>query len=277
LIGSNLKDIWRITSRLSNLGENSMLWQGENGHGTIAAIKTPRDIADSARNEKRRKRFKNEIDTLLLVQRMEMKSVIPIIDHGVTVDDTPWYAMPVGTPLKLPPSFAGRLKLISELTDVVEKLHSIGIEHLDIKPDNLLMIDGRLMLSDFGHSKFTEPDQLATRQDALRVTHTHTGKNAIDPDRPWFDYDMYSLGKACWEILTGLKSKSLCELCSPDDDLAPHWPAIDATLLKRLQVTIFTATDRDPLNRPKARQLNQDIREILDLHGSIIKRQPLDY
>lgn len=277
MIGSNLKDTWRITSRLSNLGENSLLWHGKNRHGAVAAIKIPRDIADSARNEKRQKRFTNEIETLLLVQRMGMKSVVPIIDHGVTNDGKRWYAMPIGTPLKIPSSFAGRLKLLSQLTEVVEKLHSIGIEHLDIKLDNLLTIDGELMLSDFGHSKFTEPDKLVTHQDASSVTYTHKKNNAIDPDRPWFDYDMYSLGKACWEIMTGLKSKSLCELCSPEDDLSPHWPAIDATLIKRLQATLFSATHKDPLNRPKARQLNQDIREILDIHGSIIKPQPLDY
>ena len=81
MIGSNLEDTWRITSQLSNVGENSLLWYGENKHGSVAAIKIPREIADSARNEKRQKRFKNEIDTLLMVQRMGMKSVIPIIDH----------------------------------------------------------------------------------------------------------------------------------------------------------------------------------------------------
>ena len=90
-------------------------------------------------------------------------------------------------------------------------------------------------------------------------------KKVVDPDRPWFDYDMYSLGKACWELLTGLKSKSLCELRSPDDDLAPHWPAIDPTIIDRLQATIFKATDKDPLNRPKATQFNQGIQEILKL------------
>ena len=265
MIGSNLEGTWRITSQLSNLGENSLLWYGENKHGAVAAIKIPRDIADAARNEKRRKRFKNEIDTLLLLQRMGMQSVIPIINHGITGNGKPWYAMPIGTPLALPPSFLGRLTLISQLTNVIEKLHSIGIEHLDIKTGNLLMIDGNLMLSDFGHSKFTEPDQLATRHDVASLTVTPAQKKTIDPDRPWFDYDMYSLGKACWEILTGLKSKSLCELRSPEDDLAPHWPAIDAAIINRLQLTIFTATDKDPLNRPKAMQVNRDIQAILNL------------
>ena len=248
MIGSNLNNTWRITSKLSDLGENSLLWYGENKHGFTAAIKIPRDIADPVRNKKRRKRFQNEIDTLLLLQQKKIKSVIPLIDHGFTVDGVPWYAMPVGASIKLPPSFLDRLKLIAQLTDVIEKLHAIGIEHLDIKLGNLLMIDGELMLSDFGHSKYTEPDQFAT-----------------DPDRPWFDYDMYSLGKACWEILTGLKSKSLCELRSPEDDLAPHWPDVDATIIERLQLTLFTATDKDPFNRPKATQVNQDIQAILNL------------
>ena len=90
MIGSNLNDTWHITSQLSNLGENSLLWYGENKHGHVAAIKIPRDIADVTRNTKRRKRFKNEIATLLLLQRMEMKSVIPLIDHGITAEGKPW-------------------------------------------------------------------------------------------------------------------------------------------------------------------------------------------
>lgn len=265
LIGSNLEGTWRITSQLSNLGENSLLWHGKNGHGAVAAIKIPRDIENAARNEKRQKRFKNEINTLLLVQRMGMKSVIPIIDHGITADGKPWYAMPIGTQIELPPSFLDRLKLISQLTDVIEKLHIIGIEHLDIKPDNLLMIDGELVLSDFGHSKATEPNQLVTRREASNNSVAQLEQKALDPDRPWFDYDMYSLGKACWEMMTGLKSKSLCELQSPDDDLAPHWPAINPTIIKKLQVTLFTATVKDPLDRPKAVEFNHDIRDILNL------------
>ena len=265
MIDTKLGDDWRITSPLSDLGENSLLWYGENNQGSVAAIKIPRDIADSVRNEKRRKRFKNEIDTLLQVQRLGIKSVIPVIDHGMTTEGIPWYAMPVATPIELPPCFLDRLKLISQLTDVIEKLHGVGIEHLDIKTGNLLMIEGALVLSDFGHSKFTEPDQLGIGQAADNTASSHTTKKAIDPDRPWFDYDMYSLGKACWELLTGLKSKSLCELHSPDDDLAPHWPAIDSIIIGRLQKLLFTATDRDPLNRPKATQLNQGIQEMLDL------------
>lgn len=265
MIGSNLGDTWRITSQLSDMGENSLLWYGENQHGAVAAIKIPRDITDSARNEKRRKRFKNEIDTLLLLHRKRMKSVIPIIDHGITADGKPWYVMPIGSPIELPSSFLDRLKLIAQLTEAVEKLHNIGIEHLDIKTGNLLMIEGALTLSDFGHSKFTEPNQLVTRLDAFNNSGAQSEKKAIDPDRPWFDYDMYSLGKACWELLTGLKSKSLCALRSPDDDLAPHWPDIESTIINRLQVSIFTATDTDPLNRPKAIQLNQEIQDILNL------------
>ena len=132
MIGTNLGDTWRITSQLSNLGENSLLWYAENKYGSIAAIKIPRDIADSTRNEKRRKRFKNEIDTLLLLQHMGMKSVIPIVDHGIIAESKPWYAMPIGTPIQLQPSFLDRLKLVSQLTNVIEKLHGIGIEHLEL-------------------------------------------------------------------------------------------------------------------------------------------------
>ncbi len=236
---------------LSELGENSLLWQGENQQGNIVAIKIPRDIENLARDNKRKKRFKNEIDTLLHLKHAEVGSVMPIIDHGLTNDGKPWYAMPIATPLDLSSSFSARLDLLSQLAEVVENLHSIGIEHLDIKLGNLLMIDNMLVLSDFGHSKHAvNPASLLTKNET------------VDPDRPWFDYDMYSLGKACWEILAGLKSKSLCELSSPENDLKPFWPDVDALIIDKLQILIFAASKKDPLARPNAAQFNQKIQEL---------------
>ncbi|MBX2839733.1 MAG: hypothetical protein KTR35_22945 [Gammaproteobacteria bacterium] len=233
------------------MGENSLLWRGENQQGYIAAIKIPRDIENRARNNKRQKRFKNEIDTLLHLQHAGVRSVMPIIDHGHTNDGKPWYAMPIATPLDLSSSFSDRLKLLSQLAEVVENLHKIGIEHLDIKLGNLMTIDNALVLSDFGHSK-----QAADPASLL------SDKQTLDPDRPWFDYDMYSLGKACWEMLTGLKSKSLCELSSPEDNLQPFWPTIDTLLIEKLQILIFSASSEDPLARPNAAQFNQKIQEV---------------
>lgn len=233
------------------MGENSLLWQGENQQGDIVAIKIPRDIDNLARNNKRQKRFENEIATLLRLQRTGTKSIMPIVDHGLTSNGKPWYAMPIAAPLDLSSSFLIRLKLLSQLAQVVENLHQVGIEHLDIKIGNLMMIDDALVLSDFGHSK-----QAADPASLL------ADKQKIDPDRPWFDYDMYSLGKACWEILTGLKSRSLCELISPQDDLKPFWPTIDTKLIDRLQILIFSASSKDPLARPNAAQFNQRFQEI---------------
>ena len=251
MIGSNLENNWNITSLLSEVGENSLLWRGENQQGTIAAIKIPRDIENLARNNKRQKRFKNEINTLLHLKQAGVKSVMPIIDHGLTENGKPWYAMPIAAPLNLSSSFLDRLNLLSQLACVVENLHTIGIEHLDIKLGNLMMIDDALVLSDFGHSK-----QAANPASLL------TDKQTIDPDRPWFDYDMYSLGKACWEILTGLQSKSLCELRSPEDDLMPVWPMIDTAVIEKLQALIFSASSKDPLERPIAAKFNQGIQEV---------------
>jgi len=245
---------------LSEMGENSLLWRGEDQQGNIVAIKIPREIDNLSRNSKRQKRFSNEIDTLLHLKQTGVKSVMPIIDHGLTDNGKPWYAMPIATPLDLSSSFLVRLDLLSQLASVVEHLHAIGIEHLDIKLGNLMMLDNALVLSDFGHSK-----QAANPASLLSDNHI------IDSDRPWFDYDMYSLGKVCWEILTGLKSKSLCELSSPDDDLKPFWPTIDVHIIEKLQLLIFSASRKDLTARPNAAQFNQKIQEVFRL----LKRQSL--
>lgn len=265
MIGANLNENWTISALLSDMGENSLLWRAENGRGDAAAIKIPRDIEDPIRNEKRQKRFKNEISTLLLLRRKGITSVMPVLEHGFIEERKPWYAMPIGTSIALTPSFVSRLELLSQLTVTVEKMHSIGIEHLDIKLGNLLIIDGKLILSDFGHSKYTGISHLETHPLDADKSDSGTAARTIDPDRPWFDYDMYSLGKACWEILTGLKSKSLRELQSPEDNLQPHWPGIDSTVINKLEVLIFSAASKIPQDRPNAMQFNQGIQELLSL------------
>ena len=88
-------------------------------------------------------------------------------------------------------------KLAEELLDGLEALHRLGLVHRDVKPDNILWIGGRAVLSDIG---------LVTEADAVSFAGTpgflspelSTGKrNATSRD------DFYALGKTLYCALTG--------------------------------------------------------------------------
>lgn len=54
------------------------------------------------------------------------------------------------------------LRILLEIAICLEEVHSIGLSHLDLKPENLVLVDGRYKLCDFGSAleKPVRVDQL---------------------------------------------------------------------------------------------------------------------
>ena len=87
--------------------------------------------------------------------------------------------------------------------DAVEYLHSIGIIHCDIKPDNFVLAqDGNLKLTDFGFSIRDDERNLYGGSPAyMSPEHLAAWRTGSDD----FDHrcDIYSLGVMLYEILVG--------------------------------------------------------------------------
>jgi|GEM_PF-5613695 len=254
MIGINLENRWIITSLLSDSGGNGQVWKGKNLKGEYAAIKILRNIEDLNKSNRRRARFENEIKKLEYIKALEIKSVMPIIDHGYTKDGKPWYSMPVAHPLQIPETFNERIALLTELANVVSNLHKHAIEHRDIKPNNLLMLDGALVVCDFGLSRLDDDEHLTMTGERVGSV----GYTAIEcvgkSDQPRFECDVYALGKISWVVLTGKSAPPHGELKSPEDDLYSYWPSIDMDKLSQLQTLLIAATQRSPQARPTANQ-----------------------
>ncbi|MFC1899619.1 protein kinase [Chloroflexota bacterium] len=109
------------------------------------------------------------------------------------------------------------ISVLKQVIEGIKHLHSLGIAHLDIKPDNFLISpNGRAVLSDLGSArKITGQDDddvlvIYTRDYAHPTLISKVVSSSTDPNRVKgslkrselsYKYDLYALGKSIIKIL----------------------------------------------------------------------------
>jgi serine/threonine protein kinase len=102
------------------------------------------------------------------------------------------------------------LDLLEDVLETLQFIHSQGIIHRDIKPDNLIRRerDNRIVLIDFGAVK----EVVAQSKPQHRPTVIYT-QGYAPPEQyqgqPQFNSDIYALGMTALEVLTGLETENL--------------------------------------------------------------------
>jgi serine/threonine-protein kinase len=208
---------YRIKNEIGN-GGNGTVFDVEiiNGDETLPnkrdyVIKTFKYAHDDEKEYlKRRSRFIKEIATVLSFQE-EVKGIIPIFDTSIyrdTNQEPLWYIMPKADKFRYKSceSVEKKLEHMLILGDCLKQLHSLGYAHRDIKPNNLLVLDDRLCLADFGlvwNANGTD-EQITEVNDRL-------GPYAIQPPElqqiavvKSVDYrksDVYLFAKTIWIVL----------------------------------------------------------------------------
>jgi serine/threonine protein kinase len=140
-----------------------------------------------------------------LLASLRHPNIISVLDYGFDQGGQPFYTMTylpdaknlltAGQHL----SQQGKLQLIQQLLQALAYLHRRGIYHRDLKPDNVLVVDGQLRVLDFG---------LATAR-SEKSEGTLGGTTAYWAPELWagesfaVTADLFAAGIIAFELLTG--------------------------------------------------------------------------
>ena len=129
------------------------------------------------------------------------------------------------------------IEYIRSVAEALKHVHSFGINHLDVKPGNIMVRrkDGRVFLLDFGLSKQYDAEGNQTSSTPLGISHgyapieqyTPGGMKEFSPQT-----DIYALGATLYYLVTGVTPPAAGELFTHKLEGFP--PAVSSALRRAI-------------------------------------------
>ncbi len=240
---------YRLVQRLGE-GGMGVVHLGLDAHGRAVAVKVLR--AHIAHDPDARARLSREVTTL---GRIRSPRVAPVIDADVD-GPTPYIVtryVPgpsldehVGSRGPLPPAELHRVA--SGLAEALDAIHSAGVVHRDVKPGNVLLVEGDPVLIDFGIAHVADDIRL-TMTGLVMGTPGYLAPEVVGGDDVTAATDWWG-----WAATTafaasghppfgrGAMAAVLARVAAGDPDLE----AVDP----RIEPLLYAALSPDPAERP---------------------------
>lgn len=246
-------------------GGNGVVWEATNQSGMHAAIKFLHKNHFMPPG-KRFARFRDEVT--FLQQEGKRDGVLPLIDASIpdspSAEDRPWLTTPLAVPfmkldLKGGAKLPDLIRRVERVANTLAALHKEGKHHRDIKPDNLLELDGVPVVADFGLVDFPGKEAV-TEAAEMMGTLFYLAPEMMEAaaDRPAGPADVYSLAKTLWVLATGQTYPLLGEMRadSPQLRLSTYCRHPRAHVLDLL---LERATRHNPRDRPTMEGFGEEL------------------
>ena len=151
-------------------------------------------------------RFRREVR---LTRGLEHPGIVPILHSNLSAP-RPYMVMPLAhgnlsERLRMGHTSDrdGSLELFASLLHAMAHAHSRGVLHRDLKPDNVLLLDHRPVICDFGMGKdlLAIPTARTTTSEPIGSLAYVAPEQWSDPRSASYPADVFSLGKLLWELL----------------------------------------------------------------------------
>ncbi len=197
---------YRLVQRI-NIGGFSSIWRGREADRpeSEAAIKIMRPHA--AQSSEARQMFRHEWK---IARRFEHARLLLYYGYG-THRSLPYVTMeyfPGKSLRRLLTDDAGAVRgaapaIISQVAEALQYIHTLGVVHCDLKPENVLIGKGRqVRLIDFSIAQTRWQRRLSVSR-KIHGTPAYLSPEQLRRERITPRSDLYSLGVICFEVLAG--------------------------------------------------------------------------
>ncbi|MEV6976411.1 serine/threonine-protein kinase [Kitasatospora sp. NPDC093806] len=140
------------------------------------------------------------------------------------------------------------------MVKALQQAHAAGIVHRDLKPDNVLLMDDRVILTDFGIAHMADATTALTRTGAVIGTPAYMAPEQLEGRPAAPANDLWALGATLYAAVEGetpFSGDTFGALCVAVVTKEPR-PAVRAGALTPLLAALLA---KDPAGRPSAEQV----------------------
>lgn len=265
---------WKIQKSISG-GGNGAIWTAINSAGDEKVIKLLKKTHSTAK-----RRFLDEIS--IMIANKEHEGVVTILDHSdLTMStDILWYVMDRGILVQENLARAEPIEIVECIINVVETLvflHSKGVSHRDLKPQNLLLIHGNYVIGDFGLVDYPLKEEgLTLSKNPLGPRWTIAPEMRNNPESSdGLKADVYSIAKTLWILLTGVQ-KGFEGQYNPTGSIGLiHYQS--SMYLNIIEDLLISATENDPDSRPNMNEFLEQLYYWVECNNDFLEKNKLDW